>query len=83
MSESTATVAPLLSAALAALRNLVLQDVVVIVNAVYATIVAAVMIANLNPYWYVFLSVSKGAMQSKERSSQEFRKRARSRALLE
>jgi hypothetical protein len=53
MSESTATVAPLFSAAFARLRNFVRHDVVVMVKAVYATIVAAVIAANFAPYWYV------------------------------
>jgi hypothetical protein len=48
--ESTATVAALLSAALACFRNLVLHDVVAIVKAVYAAMVDAVMAANVGPY---------------------------------
>jgi hypothetical protein len=50
MSESTAIVAALLSAAFACLRNFVRHEVVVMVKRVYATIVAAVMAANLAPY---------------------------------
>ena len=51
MRESTATVAALLSAALACFRNLVRHDVVRIVKAEYAVIVTPVMSANLAPYW--------------------------------
>ena len=47
---SNATVAPLLSAAFACLRNLVRQDVVLTVNVEYAIIVMAVMAAKLTPY---------------------------------
>ena len=43
------TVAPALSAALASLRNLVLDDVVRTVNQLYASIVANVIPAKLDP----------------------------------
>jgi hypothetical protein len=54
MRESTATVAALLSAALACFLNLVRHAVVMMVNAAYAAMVALVMAANCQPYWYVW-----------------------------
>lgn len=50
MRASTATVAPLLSAAFDLFRNLVRQEVVKMVKAVYATMVTAVIAANWKPY---------------------------------
>lgn len=43
--------AALLSAAFACFLNLVRHEVVKMVKAVYVTMVAAVMAANLAPYW--------------------------------
>ena len=53
ISESTATVEALLSAALVCLLNFVRQEVVQIVNAVYAIMVTAVIAANFAPYCHV------------------------------
>ena len=50
--ESIATVAPALSAALASLRKRVRQEVVRIVNQLYASIVARVIPAKLGPNLY-------------------------------
>ncbi len=49
MSELTATVAPLFLPAFTRRRNFVWHDVVIVAKVVYATIVAALIAANLAP----------------------------------